>query len=58
MDNMEEAVTAITGAITPAGLWGVFAKVMPLVGIVTLASLGFYLIRRQIKKVSKFKGGM
>lgn len=55
---MDEAVTAVTTNITSAGLWEVFAKVMPIVGIVTLASLGFYLIRRQIKKVSKFKGGM
>lgn len=55
---MENTVTAITSAVTPEALWGIVGTVVPIVLIVTLFSLGFYLVRRQMKKVSKGKGGM
>lgn len=55
---MTNTVTAITTAVTADALWGIVAQVIPIVLIVTLFSLGFYLVRRQLKKVSKGKGGM
>lgn len=55
---MTNTVTAITSAVTPEALWGIVGNVVPIVLIVTLFALGFYLIRRQMKKVSKGKGGM
>lgn len=55
---MTNTVTAITGAVNAEALWGIVGNVVPVVLIVTLFALGFYLIRRQMKKVSKGKGGM
>lgn len=55
---MTNTVSAITAAVTPAALWEIVGNVIPIVLIVTLFSLGFYLVRRQMKKVSKGKGGM
>lgn len=55
---MTNTVSAITAAVTPTALWEIVGNVVPIVLIVTLFSLGFYLVRRQMKKVSKGKGGM
>ena len=55
---MTNTVSTITAAVTPEALWGIVANVVPIALIVTLFALGFYLVRRQLKKVSKGKGGM
>lgn len=55
---MANTITAITTAVTPTALWEIVGEVIPLALVVTLFSLGFYLVRRQMKKVSKGKGGM
>lgn len=56
--GMEAVVTALTSSLSAENLWGVFAKAVPLIAVVTLVALGFYLVRRQIKKMSKMKGGV
>ena len=55
---MTNTVTAISSAVTSEALWGIVANIVPIALIVTLFSLGFYLVRRQLKKVAKAKGGM
>lgn len=56
--GMEAVVTELSTSLSAANLWAVFAGIIPFVAVVTLVALGFYLIRRQLKKVSKMKGGV
>lgn len=55
---MTNAISTITTTITADALWGQVGNVIPVALTVTLFALGFYLVRRQLKKVSKGKGGM
>lgn len=56
--GMENVVTALTTSLSANNLWEVFGDAVPLIAVVTLVALGFYLVRRQIKKMSKMKGGV
>lgn len=55
---MTNTVGIINETITSAALWDTVGQVVPIALTVTLFALGFYLVRRQLKKVSKAKGGM
>lgn len=55
---MENTMSVITSTVTADALWATVAHVIPVTLIVTMFALGFYLVRRQLKKVSKGKGGM
>lgn len=52
------AVDALQTAFTVDTVWGAITPFIPVVATVTLISLGVYIIRRIVKKVSKGKGGM
>lgn len=52
---MENTVTALATTVNATSLWGVFEDAIPFVSVVVLVGLGFYLIRRMIKGVSKGK---
>lgn len=52
---MTNAITTLEATVNEASLWGVFANAVPFIGTVVLVGLGFYLIRRMIKGVSKGK---
>lgn len=56
--GMENVVTSLTTSLSASNLWAVFGDAVPLIAVVTLVALGFYLVRRQIKKMSKMKGGV
>ena len=56
--GMSEVVSSLTTTLSADNLWGVFADAVPLIGVVTLVALGFYIVRRQVKKLSKMKGGI
>lgn len=56
--GMENVVTSLTTSLSANNLWAVFGDAVPLIAVVTLVALGFYLVRRQIKKMSKMKGGV
>lgn len=55
---MENTVTAITTSLSAGNLWAVVADAVPLIAVVTLFGLGFYLVRRAVKKLGKGKTGM
>lgn len=55
---MTNTVSAITTSITSAALWGTVQEVIPIVLITVTFALGFYLVRRQVKKLSKGKAGL
>lgn len=56
--GMEAVITSLTSTISADALWGVFAQVVPLIGITVLVALGFFLVKKAIKKASKAKAGV
>lgn len=52
---MNTAVSTLATSVSGDALWGVFANAIPYISVVVLASLGFYLIRRMLKGISKMK---
>ena len=56
--NMDTVVTSLTTQLSAANLWGVVNSVMPYIGISVLFGLGFYLVKRAIKKTRNAKGGI
>lgn len=56
--GMEAVITALTTTLSADNLWVIFAKAVPLIGVVTLVALGFFLVRRAVKKLSKMRGGV
>ena len=49
---MENVVTQMTTTLSPAAVWGVYGSIFPFIGSMVLVSLGFYLVRKQLKKTS------
>ena len=57
-EGMSAVITSLTTTLSANNLWGVIGDAVPLIGVVTLVALGFYIVRRAVKKLSKAKGGM
>lgn len=55
---MSNTISTITSTVTSDALWATVGEVIPVTLVVTMFALGFYLVRRQLKKVSKAKGGL
>lgn len=56
--GMANVVSSITSSLSADTLWGVVGSIVPLLAITTVVALGFWLVKRQTKKVTKFKGGV
>lgn len=56
--GMGNVISSLTTTLSADNLWGVFATAVPLIGVVTLVALGFFLVRRAVKKLSKMRGGV
>lgn len=56
--GMADVITKLTTTLSADNLWGIFATAVPLIGVVTLVALGFFLVRRAVKKLSKMRGGV
>lgn len=54
---MQNVVTEMSTTLSQDALWGVFGSVMPFIATTVLVGLGFYLIRKALKKVGKGKVG-
>ena len=52
------AADALQNGLTADAIWGAITPFIPVVIVVTLASLGVYFMRRITKKASRGKGGM
>lgn len=55
---MENVVTALQTSISGDAMWNAFGTVVPLIASVTVFALGFYFIRKAIKKAAKAKPGV
>lgn len=56
--GMNAVITSLTSTLSAENLWGVIGQAVPLIGVVTLFGLGFFLVRRAVKKLGKAKTGM
>ena len=56
--GMTAVITSLTTTLSADNLWAIFGTAVPLIGVVTLVALGFFLVRRAVKKLSKMRGGV
>lgn len=56
--GMEAVVTSLTTELSAANLWGIVGKAVPIIAVTVLFALGFWLVKRAIKKGSKAKAGI
>lgn len=56
--GMNDVVARLGTNLSAETLWQVFASIVPLITTITLVALGFYLIRRALKRLSKMRGGV
>lgn len=56
--GMEAVVSSLTTELSAANLWGVVGQAVPIIAVTVLFALGFYLVRRAVKKGSKAKAGI
>lgn len=47
---MENAITALTTTVSANSLWGAFAGIVPVLGVIVPVSLGLYFVRRLTNK--------
>lgn len=55
---MENVVSAMSTSISAANLWTEIGHAVPLIAIGVLFSLGFYVVKRAVKGISKHKTNM
>lgn len=56
--GMNAVITSLTTTLSADNLWGIIATAIPLIGVVTLFALGFWLVKRAVKKLGKARSGM
>lgn len=56
--GMSQVVSALTTSLSGDALWGIVAGVIPFLAVSVLFGLGFYLVKRIIKKTKNGKGGI
>lgn len=56
--GMEAVITSLTTSVSAANLWGVVGKVVPFLAISVLFGLGFYLIKKILRRTRNTKGGI
>lgn len=56
--GMASVISSLTSELSAANLWGIVGQAVPLIAVTVLFALGFYLVRRAVKKSSKAKAGI
>lgn len=56
--GMNAVVSSLTTELSAANLWGIVGNAVPIIAVTVLFALGFYLVRRAVKKGSKAKAGI
>ena len=51
--GMNAVISSLTTTLSADNLWGVFATAVPLIGVVTLVALGFFLLRGSVSTIVK-----
>lgn len=56
--GMSAITSQLTTGITPATIFGVVSDIIPFVIVMIIIALGFYVLRKAIKKAGKAKAGI
>ena len=56
--GMDAVITSLTTTLSAANLWGIVGSIVPFLAITVLFGLGFYLVKKLIKKLRGAKGGI
>lgn len=54
---MQNFVAALVEGLSADALWGAISPMAPLIIVLVLTSLGFYVARKNLKRGAKGKGG-
>lgn len=58
VEGMDAVITSLTTSLSASNLWGIVGSVVPFLAISVLFGLGFYLVKRILKKTRNGKGGI
>lgn len=58
VEGMDAVVTSLTTSLSASNLWGIVGSVVPFLAISVLFGLGFYLVKRIIRRTRNTKGGI
>ena len=58
VQGMDAVVTSLTTSLSASNLWGIVGSVVPFLAISVLFGLGFYLVKRIIRRTRNTKGGI
>ena len=58
VQGMDAVITSLTTSLSATNLWGIVGSVVPFLAISVLFGLGFYLVKRILKKTRNAKGGI
>ena len=58
VQGMDAVITSLTTSLSAANLWGIVGSVVPFLAISVLFGLGFYLVKRILRRTRNTKGGI
>lgn len=58
MDAFITALTDSTSGLTPTTIWGAFTAAVPLIVPLFVVGVGFFIVRKVLKRGSRLKGGI
>lgn len=56
--GMNAVISSLTSTLSAENLWQVVGTAVPIIAVTVLFALGFYLVKKAIKKGSKAKAGI
>lgn len=56
--GMDNVITSLTTSLSANNLWGIVGSIVPFLAITVLFGLGFYLVKKLIKRLRGAKGGI
>lgn len=58
VEGMDAVITSLTTSLSASNLWGIVGSVVPFLAISVLFGLGFYLVKRILRRTRNTKGGI
>lgn len=56
--GMSAVITSLTTSLSAANLWAEIGNAVPLIAVGVLFALGFYIVKRATKGISRHKANM
>lgn len=58
VEGMDAVITSLTTSLSASNLWGIVGSVVPFLAISVLFGLGFYLVKKILRRTRNTKGGI